>query len=236
MRRVFTFLIGTVIAALALVTATTLYGLTMPREHLFLRRMSLAQPPAEVWRVVTDYGRQPEWHPGLVRAERVPAGAVGPLAGALAGARSAAARVEERSRGDAATQQVLPGDGGAVENPPASPPPEEKPVWRFVDEHGASILMQVGREQPPRRLIRHFRDEQGRYEASWDLEIEAHEGGSQIMLTERGRIANPLRRAVTRLLVGQDRQALQYLRGLAARFGEEGEVRRVPREYVKPLE
>lgn len=242
MKRVLTFLIGAVIAGLALTLATTLYGLTLPREHLVMRRTTLGQTPAEVWRVVTDYARQPQWDPDVVRAERVPEGAAaGPLAGALAGARGAGRVLEERSRGDAETQEAIRGAG--PEHEPRAPQPEQEPappVWRFIREHGRSVLMQAQRAEPPHRLLRSFREEGGRYEGSWDLVIETVQGTgpgrSQVTLTERGRIPNPLRRAVTRLLIGQDRNAVRYLRGLARHFGEEPRVTRVPREHAQPLD
>jgi hypothetical protein len=54
---------------LGLVLAMALIGLALPRDHVVARRTTLAKPPAEVWRVLTDLGAQQTWRRGMKRIE-----------------------------------------------------------------------------------------------------------------------------------------------------------------------
>lgn len=54
-----------------LVVLVALIGYALPRDHVAARRVSLAKPPADVWRALTDLDAQPTWRRGLKRIERL---------------------------------------------------------------------------------------------------------------------------------------------------------------------
>ena len=55
-----------------LVAAIALAGLALPAAHVASRSASITQPPAEVWRTLTDRASQPEWRRDLRRLEPLP--------------------------------------------------------------------------------------------------------------------------------------------------------------------
>jgi len=58
-----------VLAGLVLLMA--LVGLMLPKGHVATRRATLKRPPEEVWAVLTDVERFPEWRPDLEKVERL---------------------------------------------------------------------------------------------------------------------------------------------------------------------
>lgn len=61
--------VGVLIASVIIATAI---GSLLPREHIATRTLTLRQPPQSVWRIVTDFASQPQWHPEMIRVERLP--------------------------------------------------------------------------------------------------------------------------------------------------------------------
>jgi len=61
--------VGVLIAAVLVATAV---GSLLPREHVATRTLTVRQPPLAIWRVITDFASQPQWHPEMKRAERLP--------------------------------------------------------------------------------------------------------------------------------------------------------------------
>ena len=57
------------VAVMALVA---LVGSLLPRDHVAARRARLPRPPAEVWAVIRDVARAPEWRADLERVETLP--------------------------------------------------------------------------------------------------------------------------------------------------------------------
>jgi uncharacterized protein YndB with AHSA1/START domain len=57
------------IAALLVATAV---GSLLPREHVATRTLTVRQSPLTIWRVITDFASQPQWHPEMKSAERLP--------------------------------------------------------------------------------------------------------------------------------------------------------------------
>jgi len=60
---------GGLAAVLALMTVA---GAMMPRTFVATRTATYAKPPAEVWKVITDFAATPTWRPGVKKAERGP--------------------------------------------------------------------------------------------------------------------------------------------------------------------
>lgn len=58
-------------AAIAgLLGISILIGAVLPRTFTATRAATYAKPPAEVWRVITDFAATPGWRPGVKKAER----------------------------------------------------------------------------------------------------------------------------------------------------------------------
>jgi hypothetical protein len=54
-----------------LVLLLAVIGLFLPRDHLAARHVTLAKPPADVWRAIADLDAQPTWRRGLERIEKL---------------------------------------------------------------------------------------------------------------------------------------------------------------------
>ena len=54
-----------------LVAAMALIGFALPRDHVAARRATLARPPDEVWRALTDLDAYPRWRRGVTAIERL---------------------------------------------------------------------------------------------------------------------------------------------------------------------
>ena len=61
--------VGVLIAAVLVATAV---GSLLPREHVATRTLTVRQSPLTIWRVITDFASQPQWHPEMKSAERLP--------------------------------------------------------------------------------------------------------------------------------------------------------------------
>lgn len=57
------------LVALALLVAVV--GLLRPRSHVATRSFRLGKPPADVWPVVSDFARVPEWFGEVTKVERI---------------------------------------------------------------------------------------------------------------------------------------------------------------------
>lgn len=55
----------------ALVLLVTVAGLFVPKSHEARVEVRLTKTPEEVWAVVTDWGRVPEWFSGVTSASRI---------------------------------------------------------------------------------------------------------------------------------------------------------------------
>ncbi len=61
--------VGILIAA---VLVATVAGSLLPEEHVAMRTLTLRQPPQNVWRVISDFANQPQWHSEMKSASRLP--------------------------------------------------------------------------------------------------------------------------------------------------------------------
>jgi uncharacterized protein YndB with AHSA1/START domain len=59
-------------ALIGLILLAALVGLTRPREHVARTRAEYAKPPAEVWRVISDFDRWPDWNPEITAVQPLP--------------------------------------------------------------------------------------------------------------------------------------------------------------------
>ncbi|HMX30247.1 MAG TPA: hypothetical protein PKC13_31990, partial [Blastocatellia bacterium] len=61
--------VGVMIAAVLVVTAI---GSVLPEAHVATRTLTLRQTPQSVWRVISDFAGQPQWHSEMKSVRRVP--------------------------------------------------------------------------------------------------------------------------------------------------------------------
>lgn len=65
-------LLGIVSVLVLLVGAVVGVGMLLPQEHVVSRSLSLAQPPAQIWRLISDPEGQVAWRSDLQRVETLP--------------------------------------------------------------------------------------------------------------------------------------------------------------------
>jgi len=93
-------------------------------------------------------------------------------------------------------------------------------VWRERHQQGRPITLEIAETIRPRRLVTRIADEGGPFSGRWEFDITPAGSGSQVTITEFGRLPNPFFRFVSRFIIGQTAFIEQYLSGLASKFGE----------------
>jgi uncharacterized protein YndB with AHSA1/START domain len=108
-------------------------------------------------------------------------------------------------RGDVTAVEMLPLDSGRV-------------AWREVGKNDA-ITYLVESSEAPRRLVTRLTDKTLPFGGSWEYLVTGAGAGSQVRITERGEVYNPVFRFVSRFIMGHSATASAYLKALGARFG-----------------
>jgi uncharacterized protein YndB with AHSA1/START domain len=62
------FALGGIVVLIALAAGI---GMMLPKGHVAVHELRLAQPPESVWAVVTDFAKQPEWSALVESSERI---------------------------------------------------------------------------------------------------------------------------------------------------------------------
>lgn len=89
------------------------------------------------------------------------------------------------------------------------------------DVGGFKMALLVESEEPPRRLVTRIDSPPGAsFGGAWTYEIAPTPEGSRVTVTERGWIANPIFRFMSRFMFGYYGSVEKYLRALGTRFGE----------------
>lgn len=70
--RIFRIILGTLGVIVALLLLLTVYGMTLPADHLVNKTMTLAQPPEAIYAVIADWERYPEWRTQLASVTAAP--------------------------------------------------------------------------------------------------------------------------------------------------------------------
>ena len=100
-------------------------------------------------------------------------------------------------------------------------PSDKGPSWREHSRHGV-ITMVVERWEPPRHLVTRIADVGLPFAGRWEYRIEPDgAGASQVTITERGTVHNPIFRFVSRFVMGHTATIDGYLRALGRKFGAE---------------
>jgi uncharacterized protein YndB with AHSA1/START domain len=90
--------------------------------------------------------------------------------------------------------------------------------WREYSKNGA-ITMVVDTADPPRRLVGRIADKHLPFGGSWEYRIVPDgAAASQVTITERGSVYNPIFRFVSRFVMGHTATIDAYLRALGTRF------------------
>lgn len=72
-------------------------------------------------------------------------------------------------------------------------------------------------------MVRELTDLEGPFSGRWEIDIKSTGTGSEVTITEIGKVSNPLFRLVSKFIIGHTTFMERYLRGLAGKFGEQGE-------------
>jgi uncharacterized protein YndB with AHSA1/START domain len=98
--------------------------------------------------------------------------------------------------------------------------PDGRERWQESLGGGFAMVLLVQEDEPPRRLGTLIEASQdAAFGGTWLTEVSPDGGGSTVQVTEEGWVANPLLRAMARIM-GYRRTIDSYLIALAQRFGE----------------
>jgi uncharacterized protein YndB with AHSA1/START domain len=92
--------------------------------------------------------------------------------------------------------------------------------WR---EHGSddAITYERTEAERPRRLVTRIADASLPFGGTWTYDLAPEAAGTNLTITERGYVTNPLFRFMARFVFGHHRTQEDYLRSLGRRFGHE---------------
>lgn len=100
------------------------------------------------------------------------------------------------------------------------PPAPTGPSWREYSRHGA-ITMTADVSGKPRRLETHIADKNLPFGGWWEYSLKPNAGGgTEITITERGSVYNPVFRFVSRFIMGHTKSIDGYLGALGRKFGD----------------
>ena len=98
-------------------------------------------------------------------------------------------------------------------------------AWRETDSHGQTISYQGSEETLTlggatiRRLTTRIADKNLPFGGTWTIDVAPQNGGSTVIITEKGEVYNPVFRFVSRFVIGHTATIDSYLKALHARLG-----------------
>jgi hypothetical protein len=98
-----------------------------------------------------------------------------------------------------------------------------KPVWQENYKDGNTLQLATTESKPPTRMVREIAEE-GPFSGRWEIDITPTPEGSNVRITEIGKIPNPFFRFVSKYILGQTTQMEKYLTHLAQKFGEQPQI------------
>lgn len=98
-----------------------------------------------------------------------------------------------------------------------------KPVWREDYKDGNKVTLMTTESKPPTRMVRELTDLEGPFSGRWEIDIAPKPEGSNVTITEIGRVSNPFFRFVSKYVIGHTTSMERYLKGLAGKFGEQAQ-------------
>jgi uncharacterized membrane protein len=95
---------------------------------------------------------------------------------------------------------------------------QPQPRWRETTSRG-SITFGITMDEPPHRMTARILDDDLPFTGEWNWSVEPTSDGTRVVITERGRVANPVFRFISAHFLGHTRSIDRYLKELAARHG-----------------
>lgn len=99
-----------------------------------------------------------------------------------------------------------------------------KPVWQENYKDGNKVTLITTESRPPGRMVRELTDLDGPFSGRWEIDIAPTPEGSNVKITEIGRVSNPIFRFVSKYIIGHTTFMERYLKGLAGKFGEQAQL------------
>ena len=96
-----------------------------------------------------------------------------------------------------------------------------KPVWQENYKDGNKVALMTTESKPPTRMVRELTDLEGPFSGRWEIDIQPTATGSNVKITEIGKVSNPFFRFVSKYVIGHTTFMERYLQGLAGKFGEQ---------------
>ena len=94
------------------------------------------------------------------------------------------------------------------------------PTYRETSKNGVVTYEVI--ESGPRRIVTRIADKSLPFGGTWTYQIEDHEGGARLRITEDGEVYNPIFRALSRFVFGHTATIDAYLRSLDGKLGAGG--------------
>jgi uncharacterized protein YndB with AHSA1/START domain len=189
MRPAMRWILWSITLFMLLMGAVVIAGGLVAREHQITRTVALAAPPAAVFAAIADLEAMPAWRPEVSRVERVP----------------------------------VPDDQDGL-----------LPTYRALGVRGA-VTWTVVEARPPARLTLRIEGAGPGFEGTWVFDVasasnvasvsdggsasDVASAGTQLTITERGEIENPLFRFLSRFVVGYGNGLDAYLAALSRHLG-----------------
>ena len=98
---------------------------------------------------------------------------------------------------------------------------QPQPRWRETSTRG-SVAFGVTGETPSERLVAKILDDDLPFSGEWTWSLRDDAGGTEVSITERGTVRNPVFRFIGAHLIGYTSSIDRYLKALAERHGEPG--------------
>ena len=98
-----------------------------------------------------------------------------------------------------------------------------KPVWQENYKDGNTLQLATTESKPPTRMVREIAEE-GPFSGRWEIDITPTPEGSNVKITEVGKVSNPIFRFISKYVLGHTSQMTTYLTSLAKKFGEPPDI------------
>ncbi|MBA3514266.1 MAG: SRPBCC family protein [Pyrinomonadaceae bacterium] len=99
-----------------------------------------------------------------------------------------------------------------------------KLVWQENYKDGNKVALITTESKPPTRMVRELTDLEGPFSGRWEIDIQPTPTGSNVKITEIGKVSNPFFRFISKYIIGHTTQMEMYLTNLAGKFEEQPQL------------